>query len=229
MTVTFTNLRPQRSSTPERITTGIAELDRVAGGGFNMGGTYLLAADPGAGKSTLLLQAAAKIAKRYGMDAAVYLTAEELVGQVQERARRFGVEVAPVRLAETENVGQALAVLAEHPPAFMVVDSIQTMTTGDPLTTGDHLVPGGTTTALAVITELVKFAHKYGTVIVIVCHVNKTSRAAGPNTLQHAVDAVLYLKAKDQFRLLTATKNRFGSTAEVGLFKMTPTGLQGIS
>lgn len=222
MTLFTTLLRPPNTAAPQRLLSGLNELDRVLGpdpAGFLRGGTYLLSGDPGAGKSTLLLQVAAAVAS-----SVAYVTAEEAVPQVQDRATRLSVQASPVRLAATCDLTEALEALTADPPTLLVLDSIQTLA----LSTST-CSPGSPTTAVAALRAARAFAQAHDTTIVVVCHVNKASRAAGPNTLQHEVDAVLHLEVRSTWRALRATKNRYGSTAEVGLFEMTATGLRSIT
>jgi DNA repair protein RadA/Sms len=207
----FTTLTRRATTAPPRLSTGFAGFDRAAGGGFPPSTTFLLAGDPGAGKSTLLLQTAARIALRDGPDAAVYVTGEETADAIQALAARLNISTAPVRLAAVSNIVVVLDVLVKAPPRFLVVDSVQRMSAQPRL----------------VLDALVTFAHATAATIAVVCHVTKDRRAAGPNELQHDVDAVFYFEAANAYRLLHPTKNRFGPTTRetFGIFVMTPTGL----
>ena len=200
--------------------TGIQEFDRVTGGGLVRGSAVLIGGDPGIGKSTLLLQVTARLAK--GMPCA-YITGEEAVDQVQMRARRLGVEQAPVSVAAATNLADILATLdAPDGPDLVVIDSIQTMYI-DALDSA----PGTVAQVRASAQELIRLAKKRGFVLLIVGHVTKEGAIAGPRVLEHMVDTVLYFEGErgHQFRILRAVKNRFGATDEIGVFEMTDRGL----
>jgi len=200
--------------------TGIEEFDRVTGGGLVRGSAILIGGDPGIGKSTLLLQVTAQLAK--GTRCA-YITGEEAVDQVQMRARRLGVEQAPVSVAAATNLADILATLdAPDGPDLVVIDSIQTMYI-DALDSA----PGTVAQVRASAQELIRLAKKRGFVLLIVGHVTKEGAIAGPRVLEHMVDTVLYFEGErgHQFRILRAVKNRFGATDEIGVFEMTDRGL----
>jgi DNA repair protein RadA/Sms len=213
---------------PPRTGTGIAELDRVCGGGFVAGSAVLVGGDPGIGKSTLLLQAAAALAavgdgvppERAG---AAYITGEEAIDQVRLRAERLGVAGSRVLLAGTGNVRDILASLDRvDAPSFVVVDSIQTMY----LDTLDS-PPGSVSQVRGAAQQLIRLAKRRGFVLVLVGHVTKEGVIAGPMVLEHMVDTVLYFEGErgHQFRILRAVKNRFGATDEIGVFEMSERGL----
>jgi DNA repair protein RadA/Sms len=209
---------------PPRRVTGIAELDRVCGGGFVSGSAILVGGDPGIGKSTLLLQAAAAIASSAGEPAsAAYITGEEAIDQVRLRAQRLGVAASPVQLAAAGNVRDILASL-DRPdaPDLVVIDSIQTMY----LDTLDS-APGTVSQVRGAAQELIRVAKQRGFVLVLVGHVTKEGVIAGPRVLEHMVDTVLYFEGErgHQFRILRAVKNRFGATDEIGVFEMSDCGL----
>jgi DNA repair protein RadA/Sms len=206
---------------PPRRATGIAELDRVLGGGLVPGSAVLIGGDPGVGKSTLALQAAAAVARRGG--AAVYLSGEEAVEQVRLRARRLGVADAPVALAAATNVGDIVATLeAAGDVALVVVDSIQTI-----YHERIEAAPGTVGQIRAAAYELIRFAKRRGAAVALIGHVTKEGLIAGPKVLEHMVDTVLYFEGDrgHQFRILRAVKNRFGATDEIGVFEMTDGGL----
>jgi DNA repair protein RadA/Sms len=213
---------------PPRRRTGIAELDRVCGGGFVAGSAILVGGDPGIGKSTLLLQAAAALAATADNAAAegaraAYITGEEAIDQIRLRADRLGVAASPVLLAGTGNVRDILASLDRvDAPDFVVVDSIQTMY----LDTLDS-VPGSVSQVRGAAQELIRVAKRRGFVLVLVGHVTKEGAIAGPMVLEHMVDTVLYFEGErgHQFRILRAVKNRFGATDEIGVFEMSDRGL----
>jgi DNA repair protein RadA/Sms len=206
---------------PERMSTGIGEFDRALGGGLVAGSATLIGGDPGIGKSTLLLQAAARIAAA-GLPA-VYVSGEEAADQVRLRARRLGIGGAPVRLAAATSVRDILTTFGQdRPPALVVVDSIQTMHSD--LIEG---APGTVSQVRASAQELIRFAKETGAAVVLVGHVTKDGSIAGPRVLEHMVDTVLSFEGErsHQYRILRATKNRFGGTDEIGVFAMAEEGL----
>jgi DNA repair protein RadA/Sms len=209
---------------PPRLVTGIDELDRVAGGGLVPGSAILVGGDPGIGKSTLLLQAAARLAASGA--STVYISGEEAAGQVRRRARRLGLADSPVRLAAETSLEVILDGLRKESPDVAVLDSIQTLWS-------DQLAaaPGTVAQVRACAQELVRFAKKRNTVVILVGHVTKDGQIAGPRVVEHMVDAVLYFEGErtHQFRILRAVKNRFGPADEIGVFEMAESGLQEVS
>ncbi|MGH7041860.1 MAG: DNA repair protein RadA [Acetobacteraceae bacterium] len=205
---------------PPRTETGMAELDRVLGGGLVEASAVLVGGDPGIGKSTLLLQAAARLAGAGRQ--VLYVTGEESIDQVRLRARRLGVGAAPLGLAAAVNLRDIAATLEQTPAALVVIDSIQTMW----LDTIDS-APGTVTQVRAAAFELIRLAKSRGFALILVGHVTKDGALAGPRVLEHMVDAVLYFEGDrgHQFRILRAVKNRFGATDEIGVFEMTDRGL----
>ncbi|HEX8383618.1 MAG TPA: DNA repair protein RadA [Sphingomonas sp.] len=210
---------------PDRMETGIAELDRALGGGFVEGSATLFAGDPGIGKSTLLLQAAAKLASS-GRPVA-YVSGEEAADQVRLRARRLGLGQAPVQLAAATSTRDILTTMSMgRPPALLVIDSIQTMHSD--LIEG---APGTVSQVRASAQELIRFAKERGTAVVLVGHVTKDGSIAGPRVLEHMVDTVLSFEGErsHQYRILRAIKNRFGGTDEIGVFAMDEEGLSEVA
>ncbi|MEQ1770598.1 MAG: DNA repair protein RadA [Devosia sp.] len=208
-----------------RIETGMAELDRVTGGGFVMGSAVLVGGDPGIGKSTLLLQAAAALANRG--QRVVYVSGEEAVAQVRLRAQRLGLGQADVQLAAETNVEIILSTLQAGPaPHLVIIDSIQTLWT-------DRVdsAPGTVTQVRTSAQALTRFAKKSGAAVVLVGHVTKDGQIAGPRVVEHMVDAVLYFEgdASHTFRILRGVKNRYGATDEIGVFEMTTLGLMQVA
>ena len=206
---------------PDRISTGIAEFDRAIGGGLVAGSATLIGGDPGIGKSTLLLQVAANLA-RAGQQT-VYVSGEEAADQVRLRALRLGLGGAPVQLAAATSVRDILTTLGEgEAPALLVIDSIQTMHSD--MIEG---APGTVSQVRASAHELVRFAKDRGTALILVGHVTKDGNIAGPRVLEHMVDTVLGFEGErsHQYRILRATKNRFGGTDEIGVFAMEGKGL----
>jgi len=209
-----------------RVTTGMAELDRVTGGGFVMGSAVLVGGDPGIGKSTLLLQAAAALAKQGKR--VVYVSGEEAVAQVRLRAQRLGLGDAPVALASETNVEIILATLQQGTvaPHLVIIDSIQTLWT-------DRVdsAPGTVTQVRTSAQALTRFAKRSGAAVVLVGHVTKDGQIAGPRVVEHMVDAVLYFEGDSShtFRILRGVKNRYGATDEIGVFEMTTLGLSEVA
>ncbi len=206
---------------PPRADTGIAELDRVLGGGLVPASVVLVGGDPGIGKSTLMLQAAATLA-RAGRRV-MYISGEESIDQVRLRAQRLGLADAALELAAAINVRDIAATLEqERDLTLVVIDSIQTMW----LDTIES-APGTVAQVRAISFELIRLAKSRGFSLVLVGHVTKEGALAGPRVLEHMVDAVLYFEGDrgHQFRILRAVKNRFGATDEIGVFEMTEQGL----
>lgn len=208
-----------------RLASGIAELDRVTGGGFVRGSVLLVGGDPGIGKSTLLIQAAAALAR--AGHRAVYISGEEAVAQVRLRADRLSLREAAVELAAETSVEDIIATLSEGKiPRLIVIDSIQTMWT-DMV----ESAPGTVTQVRGSAQGLIRFAKKTGAAIILVGHVTKDGQIAGPRVVEHMVDAVLSFEGEGshQFRILRAVKNRFGPTDEIGVFEMTGAGLREVA
>ncbi len=208
-----------------RLKCGIAEFDRVTGGGFVRGSTLLVGGDPGIGKSTLLLQAACALAE--AGRPVVYVSGEEAVAQIRLRADRLGLCGAPIKLAAETSVEDILATLADGPPpALVIIDSIQTLWTG----LADS-APGTVTQVRASAQALIRYAKQTGAAVVFVGHVTKDGQIAGPRVVEHMVDGVLYFEGEGghHFRILRATKNRFGPTDEIGVFEMTGAGLREVA
>ncbi|NWG53896.1 MAG: DNA repair protein RadA [Hydrogenophilaceae bacterium] len=215
----FVDLIGEAHSVP-RLKTGIAEFDRVCGGGLVPASALLVGGDPGVGKSTLLLQAAAGAAR--GGATVAYVTGEEAEAQIQDRARRLGVAQAPVKLAAETDLRKVLDGLKALRPDLVVVDSIQTLWSD-----GIESAPGTVTQVRACAHELARFAKKSGACVLLVGHVTKDGQIAGPRVVEHLVDAVVYFEGERglPYRILRAVKNRFGPTDEIGVFEMGETGL----
>jgi len=208
-----------------RLASGLAEFDRVTGGGFVRGSVLLVGGDPGIGKSTLLTQVTSQMAR--AGHRAVYISGEEAVAQVRLRAERLGLADAPVQLAAETSVEDIVSTLSEGTvPRLIVIDSIQTMWTDTV-----ESAPGTVTQVRASAQALIRFAKKSGAAIILVGHVTKDGQIAGPRVVEHMVDAVLSFEGEgsQQFRILRAVKNRFGPTDEIGVFEMTGLGLREVS
>jgi DNA repair protein RadA/Sms len=206
---------------PPRLVTGIAEFDRVCGGGVVPGSAILVGGDPGVGKSTLLLQVCAAAALNGARVA--YVSGEEAVEQVRARAQRMGLGHAPVKLAAETALREIVDALKRETFDLVVIDSIQTLWS-DQLEAG----PGSVTQVRAAAGELVRLAKKRGTAVVLVGHVTKDGQIAGPRVVEHMVDAVLSFEGERgyPFRILRGAKNRFGATDEIGVFEMGDSGLR---
>jgi DNA repair protein RadA/Sms len=203
-----------------RTSTGIAEFDRVLGGGLVRGSLVLLGGEPGIGKSTLLLQAAASLAR--GGASVLYVCGEESPTQVRMRAERVGGCEDNLQLLPEVDVSVVEGVALRERPQVLVVDSIQTAF--DPELTG---VPGSVGQVRAATARLMRLAKDEGVTTLIVGHVTKEGAIAGPRVLEHMVDTVLYFEGdRDHaFRVVRAVKNRFGSVSEIGVFEMGESGL----
>jgi DNA repair protein RadA/Sms len=203
--------------------TGIGELDRVLDGGLVGGSVTLVGGEPGIGKSTLLLQAAASLAKAGAR--CLYLSGEESAAQVQGRAARVDALVDGLWFSSECDVRGIVALIEQHEPQLVVVDSIQTAHDPELGTT-----PGTVTQVRGCAQQLVEVTKRTGTSTVLVGHVTKEGELAGPRVLEHAVDTVLSFSGDRHhaLRLLRAVKHRFGSTDELGLFEMGERGLVGV-
>ncbi len=209
-----------RAEQLQRLSTGIGEFDRVLGGGLVPGSVVLLGGPPGIGKSTLLLQACARLAR--GVGPVLYASGEESVGQVASRAVRLGASAPELLLMAETRVEAILESALEQRPAVLIVDSIQTV-----FSEAHEGLPGNVTQIRSVTAQLTSFAKREDVPVVVVGHVTKEGQLAGPRLLEHMVDAVLSFEGDDEraTRLLRATKNRFGSTQELGVFEMGGEGL----
>ncbi len=206
-----------------RFATGIAEFDRVLGGGLVAGGVVLLGGDPGIGKSTLLLQALAHLATGH---AVLYVSGEESPQQIAARAKRLAIDARAVKLLAEIQLEKIQAAIATHKPQVAVIDSIQTVYS-DALTSA----PGSVAQVRECAAQLTRVAKQTGVTIILVGHVTKEGALAGPRVLEHMVDTVLYFEGDthSSFRLVRAFKNRFGAVNELGVFAMTEKGLREVA
>ncbi|MDX2478998.1 MAG: DNA repair protein RadA [Desulfuromusa sp.] len=207
----------------DRFSCGMTELDRTLGGGVVPGSLILVGGDPGIGKSTLLLQAFANLAKN---DTALYVTAEESTRQVKLRADRLGVKTDNLYLLAETSLEQIKQRIKELQPAFLVIDSIQTI-----FTSSLESAPGSVSQVRECTGQLMIQAKGDGLPTFLVGHVTKDGAIAGPRVLEHMVDTVLYFEGDPghPYRILRAVKNRFGSTNEIGVFEMQEQGLREVS
>jgi DNA repair protein RadA/Sms len=203
--------------------TGVDELDRVLGGGFVPGSVVLLAGEPGVGKSTLLLEVAHRYAQSGGRSLVV--TGEESRAQVRLRAERIACVHDELYLAAENDLGALLTHIDEVKPGLLVVDSVQTISSG-----AVDSAAGGVPQIRAVAAALIGVAKERGIATVLVGHVTKDGGIAGPRVLEHLVDVVLHFEGDrhSSLRLVRATKNRFGASDEVGCFEMRENGMVGL-
>jgi len=203
----------------DRLRCGIAELDRVLGGGLVPGSFILIGGDPGIGKSTLLLQATGQLAAN---GVVLYVTGEESARQVKMRGERLGVRGGELFLLAETSLEAILERVREVRPAFLVIDSIQTV-----FTAALESAPGSVGQVRECAGRLMQIAKGEGIPVFIIGHVTKDGAIAGPRMLEHMVDTVLYFEGDPghPYRILRAVKNRFGSTNEIGVFEMKEAGL----
>ncbi|MED3229928.1 DNA repair protein RadA [Bacillus velezensis] len=208
------------TSEEPRVQTKLEEFNRVLGGGVVKGSLVLIGGDPGIGKSTLLLQVSAQLADTAG--SVLYISGEESVKQTKLRADRLGIHSQMLHVLSETDMEYISSAIQEMKPAFVVVDSIQTVYQSD-ITSA----PGSVSQVRECTAELMKIAKTNGIPIFIVGHVTKEGSIAGPRLLEHMVDTVLYFEGERHhtFRILRAVKNRFGSTNEMGIFEMREEGL----
>lgn len=206
-----------------RLSTGVAEFDRVLGGGLVAGGVVLIGGDPGIGKSTLLLQALADMGANRKV---LYVSGEESAQQIALRARRLGVDARQVHVLAEINLEKIQATIQSEKPEVAVIDSIQTLYSGQL-----QSAPGSVAQVRECAAQLTRVAKAGGTSIVFIGHVTKEGTLAGPRVLEHMVDTVLYFEGDthSSFRLVRAFKNRYGAVNELGVFAMTDKGLKGVS
>ncbi|HCJ50924.1 MAG TPA: DNA repair protein RadA, partial [Gallionella sp.] len=210
-----------------RTPTGIAEFDRVLGGGLVQGAVVLIGGDPGIGKSTLLLQVLAHLSSTLNT---LYVSGEESAQQIALRAKRLGLDARGLRLLpeiQLERIQATIAAKGQHDkPDVVVIDSIQTVYS-EQLTSA----PGSVAQVRECAAQLTRIAKSLNITIILVGHVTKEGALAGPRVLEHIVDTVLYFEGDthSSFRLIRAFKNRFGAVNELGVFAMTERGLREVS
>lgn len=213
-------LRQVETDCEERICTGMAELDRVLGGGIVPGSLVLVGGDPGIGKSTLLLQVCQKLCE--SQKEVLYISGEESLKQIKLRANRMGEFGEELYLLCETNLDSIRSVIEKRKPSFVVIDSIQTMYNEEVSS-----APGSVSQVRESTNVLMQLAKGLGISIFIVGHVTKEGTVAGPRVLEHMVDTVLYFEGDRHasYRILRGVKNRFGSTNEIGVFEMRRNGL----
>ncbi|MDD7804913.1 MAG: DNA repair protein RadA [Endozoicomonas sp. (ex Botrylloides leachii)] len=203
-----------------RFSSGMPEFDRVLGGGFVKGSAILIGGHPGAGKSTILLQILCHVAQEMN---ALYVSGEESMQQIAARANRLRLPTAHLKMLAETSVENIISVAEQEKPNIIVIDSIQVM-----YMNGIDSAPGGVAQVRESAAYLTRFAKQTGTVLLVVGHVTKDNSLAGPMTLSHIIDTQLMLGNTDdaRFRIMRATKNRFGQVNELGIFAMTEKGLK---
>ena len=218
----FLNLRTVIENNQSRVSTGSEELDRVLGGGLVRGVVALVGGDPGIGKSTLLLQASASISKKNNV---AYISGEESAEQIAIRARRLKVADTQIKVLAETYLERIFETINKEKIDVLIIDSIQTIYSGD-LTSA----PGSVGQVRECAAQLTQYAKSRGVSVLLVGHVTKEGAIAGPRVLEHMVDVVLYFEGDthSSFRLIRATKNRFGASNEVGVFAMTDLGLRSV-
>ena len=208
-----------------RLITGIAEFDRVLGGGASRHSAILIGGEPGIGKSTLLIQAAASVAQKNTSQAAqriLYVSGEESAAQIKERAARLKLKSGAIEVLCTMRLEDILDALDSLNPLFVIIDSIQTAYSAEA-----GLIPGTVNQLKYSANELISWVKERESVLVMTAHVTKDGNIAGPKTLEHMVDTVIsFERNADDVRFLHAQKNRFGSVDELGIFLMTEKGLE---
>jgi DNA repair protein RadA/Sms len=210
-----------KSSQYERMDTGIGELNRVLGGGLVKGSLTLISGDPGIGKSTILLQSARNIAKKYGK--VLYVSGEESEEQIKMRGERLDSICDELFIVSETNIDIIENHIMDIEPAFVIIDSIQTLFKSD-----ISSAPGSVSQVRECTNELMRIGKTKGLPLFIVAHVTKQGELAGPRVLEHMVDTVLYFEGErtQEFRILRTIKNRFGTTSEIGVFEMRQSGLE---
>ena len=219
-----TTLSQTQKEVVNRYQTGLAEIDRVLGGGILPGSLILLSGEPGIGKSTLTLQICEKIAATAGK--VLYISGEESAQQISGRASRLGFTSENLHLLNETHLETILATIEKEKPALVIVDSIQVVYSDN------FPAQAGSITQVRSATEaLMEFAKTNQIPIILIGHVTKVGNLAGPRVMEHLVDTVLFIEGDryQNFRLLRSLKNRFGSTNEVGVFEMTEKGLSEVS
>ncbi|WZL72667.1 DNA repair protein RadA [Clostridiaceae bacterium 35-E11] len=223
------SMKPQpikqvKSSSYERFDTHIVELNRVLGGGLVKGSLTLISGEPGIGKSTLILQASSTIAQQYGT--VLYVSGEESEEQIKMRAERLNAVVDQLLVVSETNVDVIERYINEFQPVFIIIDSIQTLFKPDLSS-----APGSVSQVRECANNIMRIGKTKNIPIFIVAHVTKTGELAGPRILEHLVDTVLHFHGErtQEFRIIRAVKNRFGTTSEIGVFEMREEGLVEVS
>ncbi|MFA6171159.1 MAG: DNA repair protein RadA [Patescibacteria group bacterium] len=204
----------------KRITTSLSEVDRVLGGGIVPGSLILLGGEPGIGKSTIVAQIASSLDSNRPV---IYASGEESAEQIKLRFDRLNIDEKKVSFLNETHVEKIIATVTEYNPAVVILDSIQTI-----YTTALESEPGSVSQIRASTSQIMEMAKKQNIAVILIGHITKDGLIAGPKTLEHIVDTVIYLETDKtaNYRILRATKNRFGSINELGIFEMTGEGFQ---
>jgi DNA repair protein RadA/Sms len=204
----------------ERQKTGISEFDRVVGGGIVAGSLILISGDPGIGKSTLLLMVSGILSRSFKV---LYVSGEESLSQIKMRAKRLGLGEEKILIISETDIESILSLIKSEHPEIVIIDSIQAMSLPD-----GSGIPGSVSLVREITSELMEIGKKNNITVFIVGHITKSGNIAGPMTLEHMVDTVLFMEGDNthSFRLLRSKKNRFGPTNEVGIFDMDEKGLK---
>lgn len=213
------------NSVQKRITSGMAEWDRVTGGGIVPGAFMILSGDPGIGKSTLLIQVAHQISSKTGINI-IYFCSEESLSQVKSRVSRVIKSESEILFSDTANFETIFKTIESERPDLVIIDSIQNC-----FFENSDTLPGSISQIKEAGFELMRIAKENNIAIIATGHITKEGVIAGPKTLEHMVDAVFYLQAEDQWntRILRSVKNRFGAISELGFFSMQEQGLTEVS
>ena len=220
--VVVQNLHDAVPSEFKRIMTGMGELDRVLGGGLMQASAVLVGGEPGIGKSTLMLQLAPRLAPAK----VLYISGEESPNQIRERAQRLSIKAENLWLVPEVNLERILALMEREKPALVIIDSIQTVHSEE------YQSSAGTITQIReCAASLIRAAKQQNFILMIIGHITKEGALAGPKALEHMVDTVLQFEGEgyQRYRIIRSVKNRFGSTNEIGVFRMDETGLKEVS
>ncbi len=216
------NLHDAVPSEFKRIMTGIGELDRVLGGGLMQSSAVLVGGEPGIGKSTLMLQLAPRLAPAK----VLYISGEESPNQIRERAQRLSIKAENLWLVPEVNLERILGLIEREKPALVIIDSIQTVHSDE------YQSSAGTITQIReCAASLIRAVKQQDVILMIIGHITKEGALAGPKALEHMVDTVLLFEGEgyQRYRIIRSVKNRFGSTNEIGVFRMDETGLEEVS
>lgn len=208
-----------------RLATGMAELDRAVGGGLAMGSVTLIGGDPGIGKSTLLIQILSVLGSKGGVKT-LYVSGEESAQQISLRGHRLELALEKIKLLTENNLERILSVASAERPEIIVIDSIQTI-----YTEILQSAPGSVAQVRESAAQLVRYAKRTNTTVLLAGHVTKDGALAGPRVLEHLVDTVLYFEGdtSSRYRVIRSIKNRYGAVNELGVFAMTDKGLKEVS
>lgn len=217
------NLGKIKTENLSRLKVNISEVDRVLGGGLVAGSLILLSGEPGIGKSTIVAQIACALTG--AKNEVIYVSGEESAGQIKDRFLRLGCDLNKIKFVSETNTEKIISTLNKEKPVLVIVDSIQTVYSSE--------IPSEAGSVAQIRASAVKFleiAKRENIVIILIGHITKDGQVAGPKTLEHVVDTVIYLEseAAHNYRILRATKNRFGSVNELGIFEMTAGGFKEI-